>query len=202
MSQGKLIVLEGMEGAGKSTLMTGLTRALEAQDRPLLCLREPGSTPLGEQLRELLQHSQLPITPRSETLLFCAARAQLFQQRVQPALQAGQWVLLDRHQLSTLAYQGVLGGQDLDAIEQLSAFATGGMEPDLVLFLDLPAQLAAQRMQARSDQPDRIEQQLDLQLLHQAYQQLLPRQPHLLRLDAEQPAEQVLGAALDGILAL
>ncbi len=148
--RGRLIALEGGEACGKSTQAALLARRLGA-----VLTREPGGTRVGEQIRALLlDHAQAELVPRTEALLMAAARAQHVAQVIEPALTAGRHVVTDRFTPSSLAYQGVGRGLGVDQVAALSAFATGGLEPDMVLLLDLPLDVTAARL---SDEPDRLE---------------------------------------------
>lgn len=133
------MTFEGPEGAGKSTQAGRLAARLTAAGRQVLSSREPGGTPLGDRVRELvLPASGLAISARAETLLYCAARAQLVEQVLRPALAAGQIVIVDRYADSTLAYQA--HGRQLEpaTVRAVLDFATGGLRPDLTILLDLP----------------------------------------------------------------
>ena len=136
---GAFIVLEGGEGCGKSTQARLLYRRLLEEDYPSLLLYEPGGTSLGEQVRRLLmaQHGKVTISPMAELLLFSAARSELVQQVIYPALAEGQVVVCDRYTPSTIAYQGYGRGMPLETIDQVNRLSTGGMEPDLVVLLDM-----------------------------------------------------------------
>jgi dTMP kinase len=159
---GRLVVLEGIDGCGKSTQLQALSAWLPASGllppgASLVRTREPGGTPLGEALRQLLLHPPLDAAPltRAELLLYAADRAQHVEQVIQPALAAGQWVLSDRFSGSTAAYQGHGRGLDHQLIAQLEAIATAGLQPDLTLWLDLPL---AESLRRRGGRPaDRIE---------------------------------------------
>jgi dTMP kinase len=142
---GLFITFEGGEGAGKSTQCDLLALDLKARGRKALQLREPGGTPLGEEMRRLLLHRDAAIAPEAELLLFLTARAQLVRQVIAPALTEGAVVICDRFSDSTLAYQGFGRGLDLDAIHRLDAWATGGLTPDLTVLLDLPVAIGRQR---------------------------------------------------------
>lgn len=155
--RGRLVTFEGGEGSGKSTQAAALAARLEAAARPAVRLREPGGTPLGEALRDLLLHGGPEITPEAELLLFLAARAELVRLQVRPALDAGQVVICDRFSDSTLAYQGYGRGLDLAAIRPLDAFATGGLVPDLTLLLDLPLEAGPARRTGAADAIERQE---------------------------------------------
>ncbi len=128
------IVLEGGEGAGKSTLATALAGRFRDLGRVVTLTREPGGTPAGERVRDLLR---LPITPWAETFAFLVARAQLVETVIRPALDRGEVVICDRFSGSTFAYQGYGRGLDLAQLRAANALATGGLEPDVVLYLDL-----------------------------------------------------------------
>ncbi len=155
--RGRLVTFEGGEGSGKSTQAAALAARLEAAARPAVRLCEPGGTPLGETLRDLILHSGPEITPEAELLLFLAARAELVRLQLRPALDAGQVVICDRFSDSTLAYQGYGRGLDLAAIRPLDAFATGGLVPDLTLLLDLPLEAGLARRTGGADAIERQE---------------------------------------------
>lgn len=141
---GIFITLEGGEGAGKSVQLEALARRLEENGRAVVRTREPGGTPLGEQLRDIvLDLSSTPglaLDALTETLLFVAARAELVRSVIAPALGRGEIVVCDRYADSTLAYQGYGRGVELDVIRQLNAVATRGHRPDLTALLDLPVE--------------------------------------------------------------
>lgn len=132
------ISLEGPEGSGKSSQIPALAQYLEAQGYRVLCTREPGGTSIGDQIRAVLTSMDNPeLLPRTEILLFLAARAQLVAQVIRPALREGKIVLCDRYGDSTLAYQGYGHGLDLNILRAMLNFATEGLKPDLTLLLDL-----------------------------------------------------------------
>jgi dTMP kinase len=146
------ITLEGGEGTGKTTQQTLLAEQLQKKGYACLCTREPGGTALGKELRALLLHGD-PISPTAELLLYAADRAEHVQTRIRPALAAGQVVLCDRFTDSTLAYQGYGRDLDLGVIRQLNQLATGGLKPDLTLWLDLPPELGLARARSRPGSP-------------------------------------------------
>src|SRR3954466_3224798 len=129
VATGRLITVEGLDGAGKTTLVAGLTRELAARGRELLVLREPGGVELSERIRVLVKDPELSVDPRAEALLYAAARAQLVAEQLMPLLESGQWVLLDRFVDSSLAYQGAGRGLGVEAIRSLNELATGGPPP-------------------------------------------------------------------------
>lgn len=145
MEKGRLISFEGLDGAGKSTQISMLTRWLEAQHVPFLQTREPGGTPLGNEIRQLVLHRpDLTIVPLAEAFLFQADRAQHFATLVIPALQEGKLVLTDRCFDASIVYQGFARGLDVALIENLSLLATEGYKPDLTILLDLdPSQVSS-----------------------------------------------------------
>lgn len=155
--RGRLIVFEGGEGSGKSTQLRRLSSVLAQQDVAHLCVREPGGTPLGAEVRRLLLDPASDIDPRAEALLFMASRAQLVSREIRPALERGDDVLLDRFFLSTYAYQ--IAGHHLDesAIRAANSFATDGLVPDLTLLLRYPVHQGLERAAVRASAHDRME---------------------------------------------
>ena len=153
-----LIVLEGPEGAGKSTQIKLLAEALTKAGRKVVSLREPGGTALGEEVRKVLLHdASLDIVPRAESLLFMAARAQIVEKEIVPALERGVTVLLDRFFLSTYAYQMAGRGLPFDQVIAANKLATAGLRPDLTILLTMPASEGLARAQKRGAK-DRMEQ--------------------------------------------
>jgi dTMP kinase len=149
--------IDGGDGSGKSTQIELLCQWLRGQGRQVLACRDPGSTRLGEAVRDiLLDRHDLDIHRRSEMLLYMAARAQLTEEVIRPALAAGKIVVADRYLLSNVAYQGYGGGLDVETLWAVGRAATGGLMPDLTLLLDMPADAAAARLNRRLD---RMEQQ-------------------------------------------
>jgi dTMP kinase len=150
-ARGRLVVLEGIDGCGKSTQARRLAASLPAR-----CTAEPGGTPLGQELRRLLLDPDLsPPAARTEALLMVADRAEHVATVVEPALAAGHWVVADRFTPSTLAYQGYGRLLDLDVLRAVSGWAAAGVEPDLVVLLDLPVDVARRRLAGAA--PDRLE---------------------------------------------
>src|SRR5919198_228937 len=133
---GRLVAFEGVEGAGKSTQLDLLGRELAGRGPEVVVTRGPGGTPVGGRVRELLLDPAADMHPRTEALLFAAARAELVERVIRPALERGAVVLCDRYLDSSLAYQGGARGLGRHAVEQVNRFATGGILPDLVVLLD------------------------------------------------------------------
>jgi len=148
MSPGRLITIEGIDGAGKTTLAQGIHDELRRRGVELQLRREPGGAAAAERIREVVKDPGLRIGARAEALLYAAARAQLVEEEIEPLLEQGSWVLLDRFVDSSLAYQG--GGRELglDSVRKINQFATGGLRPDRTLLLLLDP--AAGRSRSRS----------------------------------------------------
>jgi dTMP kinase len=145
---GAFVTFEGPEGSGKTTQIKLLTDHLRAAGYDVLTAREPGGTPIGDQIRTVLHNvANTAMVDEAEILLYSASRAQLVSQLIRPALARGKIVLSDRYADSTTAYQGYGRGLDLAALQQITAFATGGLTPDLTLYLDCPVEEGLRRKQ-------------------------------------------------------
>ena len=200
VSRGRLITIEGLDGAGKTTLATGLERELAARGQDVLLLREPGGVRAAERIRELVKDPALRIGSLAEALLYAAARAQLVEEAIAPVLQSGRWVLLDRFVDSSLAYQG--GGRNLgvERVRAINEFATRGLVPDRTLLLDLDPQLGRSRSRSREEPVDRLEAERDgfFEAVRNTYLELAALDPERIRkLDASAPPAEVLRVALD-----
>ncbi len=192
-----LITVEGIDGAGKSTLVAALAEALREHD-PVV-LREPGGVELAERLRALVKDPALVVGARAEALVYAAARAQLVEQELQPLLDAGRLVLLDRFVDSSLADQGAGRGLGVAAVRELNAFGTGGLVPDRTLLLRIEPLAGLARVGGRGDEQDRIEQEREAFWIAcaNAYDELAAAEPSRWAvIDASQPPERVLEAAL------
>jgi dTMP kinase len=191
-----LITIEGVDGAGKTTLVAGLSAALEERG-PVVVLREPGGVEVSERIRELLKDPSLSIDPRAEALLYAAARAQLVAEQLRPLLDAGTTVLLDRFVDSSLAYQGAARGLGVEEIRALNEFGTGGLTPDRTLLLRIDPERGLARISGRP--ADRLEQE-DLSFfaaIAAAYDALAAAEPERIAvIDAAQSPEAVLADAL------
>lgn len=159
MSHGFFVVLEGPEGAGKTTLAAELAERLRAAGHDPVTVREPGGTPAAEALRQELLHADRSWTPERELLYLTTARADLVGQIIRPALEAGRIVVSDRYDLSTLAYQAAGRGLPLPMVAWVNRAATGGLQPDLTLILDLPSGVGAARQLAAGKQRDRLDRE-------------------------------------------
>ncbi len=145
------ITFDGIDGAGKSTQVIRLVNALQEAGNQVVSLRDPGSTMTGEAIRGLLLDSDLHMHRRSEALLYMAARCQLVEERIRPALADNQIVVCDRFLLANVVYQSVGGGESAEKLWRLGELATGGLRPDLTLLLDLPAERAFERIDRPAD---------------------------------------------------
>lgn len=199
MHRGRLITIEGLDGAGKTTLAAGLESALRAGGIDVRLLREPGGVQFAERLRELVKDPALRVGARAEALLYAAARAQLVEEALEPFLSAGTWVLLDRFVDSSLAYQG--GGRQLgiEGVREINAFATEGLVPDRTVLLSIDPALGKARSRTRNEPLDRLELEADdfHARIARAYGQLAAAEPERIRtIDASESPERVLEAAL------
>jgi dTMP kinase len=185
--KGLFIVFEGIDGAGKSTQARLLSKHLQDAGLGVLAVKEPGGTMAGDQLRELLLSAESRLEPLTELMLYEASRCQLVQEVIRPALARGQTVISERYALSSLAYQGYGRGLPLELISRLNDEATGGLEPDLTLWIDLPPELGLTRKRGT---PDRIERSgLDFyRRIRAGYEALAQGNPKIIRLDGEQSA--------------
>jgi dTMP kinase len=158
MKQSRFITLEGGEGVGKSTLMTGLERWLNQHGIHALQTREPGGTPIADAIRQIFKSPPRgeEITAEAEAMLVSAARIQHLTTVIKPALKSEKWVLCDRFADSTRVYQGLLGGVPLNELEWLIKFSTNGIEPDLTFLLDCDVSVSLKRIGRRSQQSDQV----------------------------------------------
>jgi dTMP kinase len=202
VARGTLITIEGLDGAGKSTLAAALADALAQRGVHVELLREPGGVALSERIRELVKDPALQVSARAEALLYAAARAELVHERVTPLLAAGAWVLLDRFVDSSLAYQGAGRKLGVEQVRAINLFATGGLAPERTLLLRVAPATGRARQHTRGAEPDRLERESErfFEAIAAAYEQLAAAEPTRVRgIDAEQPAEHVLADALAAI---
>lgn len=205
-SEPKFIVVEGLEGAGKSTAMAHISQWLSKRGINPVCTREPGGTPLAEKLRELVKQVRTDeqIAPQTELLLMYAARMQLVANVIKPALDAGNWVLADRHDMSSRAYQGGGRGISDEIIDPLRKLVLGDLKPDLTLYLDIDPAIGLQRAKARGEL-DRIEleQLAFFQRTREKYLHIANTEPGISIIDANQPlagVQQQLTLALNQLV--
>ncbi|MFT5386897.1 MAG: dTMP kinase [Candidatus Omnitrophota bacterium] len=191
--KGKFITVEGSEGSGKSTQLNLLRKYLEKAGHDVLMLREPGGVKISEKIRRiLLDAANEEMNKECETLLYMAARAQLVEEKLIPALKSGKIVLCDRFLDSTVVYQGYGCGVNIDAISSIGSFATQSIEPDLTLFFDIPVKKGMDRIQNRK--LDRIEQRsMDYHnKVREGYQQLAQTYKERIKtIDVDQTIEEI-----------
>ncbi|KAF0280292.1 dTMP kinase [Spiribacter aquaticus] len=202
MDTGRLITVEGTEGAGKSSALAVIRDWVTAHGGEPVVTREPGGTALGEELREvLLGHREAGMSAEAEVLLMFAARAEHVRTVIQPALQAGQWVICDRFTDASLAYQGGGRGLGIERVRALADWLLGDLQPGLTLWLDLPVATGLARAAGRSA-PDRFESERArfFEAVRAAYAELANADPaRIARVDATQSLARV-GAAIETLL--
>ena len=199
MPGGRLITIEGIDGAGKTTLAAALHAALRERGIDVELLREPGGVALAERIRELVKDPALEVSDRAEALLYAASRAQLVAELVVPTLASGRWVLLDRYVDSSLAYQGAGRELGIEAVGEINEFATAGLSADRTLLLAIEPAAGRARRGGRGERPDRLEREADafFEAIAAAYVQLAAADPERIRtLDATLAPQAVLSAAL------
>jgi dTMP kinase len=195
------IVIEGIEGSGKSTLIAGLAEHLEAAGHAVAVTREPGGTPSGDAIREIFLDRAIAMAPLTEALLVNAARAEHVVGVIRPMLDDGRIVLCDRFIDSTLAYQGYGRGLDLNELRAICATAADGVEPDLVLVIDVPVSVARARLRDRSKTADRIESEDDRfhERVRRAFLEIAGESLRHVILDGTAPPQHVLREALTAV---
>jgi dTMP kinase len=202
MAPGTLITIEGLDGAGKTTLAEALAREIAARGLRVELLREPGGVQLSERIRELVKDPALTVGARAEALLYAAARAQLVRERLVPLLEDGALVLLDRFVDSSLAYQGAGRELGVEQIREINRFATEGLQPDRTLLLCISPRSGRARQDTRAQDPDRMELEGEefFSRIDAAYRDLARAEPRRISvLDAELPPDRVLSDALGAI---
>jgi dTMP kinase len=200
--RGRLITIEGVDGAGKSTLAGSLAQAIAAHGHRVELLREPGGVELSERIRALVKDPALAVSARAEALLYAAARAQLVHERVEPLLDEGATVLLDRYVDSSLAYQGAARGLGVERVRAINAFATAGLQPDRTLLLRIAPEAARARLSGREGAPDRLEREDGdfFAAIAAAYDELAAAEPRRISvLDASFTPATVLSDALSAL---
>ncbi len=194
--KGFFVSLEGIDGCGKSTLKENLIRELSPNNR-VIGIREPGGTVISEMIRDMLLDARNSgIIGRTEALLYAAARSQVVEEVIRPALDVGQIVIADRYVDSTIAYQGYGRGLDLELLADLNRICTGGLYPDLTIYLDLDP--ATAQLRRAKGQPDRLELEgIEFQArVRTGYLQLCINEPRIRRLDANYDQQELLNQAM------
>lgn len=215
MTRGTLVIFEGAEGVGKTTQVRRLVSHLDSLGSPCVQLREPGGTPVGEAIRQVLLEPANTLTAETEALLFMASRAQLVAGQIRPALELGKTVVIDRFFLSTYAYQIAGRGLPEDQVRAANQLAVAGLVPDVTIFLDLPIEDGLSRATARSErassQRDRMEQAGDdfhhrvdaafRAFLTPEWQRRHPECGPIVRVDAGGSEDQVFGRIAQALAA-
>jgi len=197
------VTFEGIEASGKSTLLEALAERLRSEGVSLVTTREPGGTPLGARIRQLVLAPDEWVAPAAEALLMTADRAQHVAELIRPALERGTWVLCDRFATATLAYQGYGHGVPLEDLRRVIAVATEGLEPDVILLVDIPIEVSQSRVASRSAQSGRLADRMEREdgafhtRVRDGYLALARENPRMHVLDGLQPVESLLRRALE-----
>lgn len=199
MSKAKFITFEGVDGAGKSTHLAWFADTLRQRGHDVLLTREPGGTPLGEALREILLHQ--PMHAETEALLMFAARCEHVKQVIQPALQRGTWVISDRFSDASFAYQGGGRGVPVEKLEQLESWVHAELQPDLTLLFDIPVEVARQRL-SNNETLDRFEQEKSqfFEKVRQAYLARSQKNPSRYAVIRAEQTPQEVKASLEKVI--
>lgn len=200
--RGIFISLEGSDGSGKSTLVHGLRERVRQAGLDMDFTREPGGTPIGEEIRDiLLDNRNTEMDPHCEALLYAAARAQHTSQRIRPNLDRGQHVFTERFVLSSLAYQGYARDLGIPEVEAINHFATGGLRPDLILYMDADP-LDLLKRKENQGETDRLEKSgMDFfRRIREGYEKAIEASNQVYRVDALAPPEEILEACWQTIL--
>lgn len=198
------ISFEGIEASGKSTLMAAIERALRAEGHEVVVTREPGGTPVGDSLRQILLDEPFSVTPVSEMLMMNASRSQLVTEVIRPALERGAVVLCDRYMHSSLAYQGYGRELPLELVRSVCDAATGGLMPDLVLLVDISPETSRARLASRGNGHDRLEREDEAfhRRVREGYLELARHDERVVLIDGERSPEEVNDAAMAALSAV
>ncbi|MDP3703195.1 MAG: dTMP kinase [Candidatus Omnitrophota bacterium] len=191
LRKGFFITLEGSEGSGKSSQAMNLAKWLRARQRPVVLVRDPGSTALGRALRQVLLHSEGSLSPLTEALLFIGGRVALVEERIRPALRRGRVVVCDRYHDSTVVYQGDGGGVSTALLERIGRRAIGGLMPSLTIVLDVPTTIGFRRIRRAHDRMERKARAFHRRV-RAGFLRLARREPRrIVVVDASRPAAHV-----------
>ncbi|PID65720.1 MAG: dTMP kinase [Gammaproteobacteria bacterium] len=196
-ARGRFITFDGIDGAGKTTQIHLLADKLRRQGKSVYLTREPGGTALSEKIRQLLLATENTMSPVTELLLMFAARAEHIETVIRPKIKDGDWVICSRFSDATMAYQGYARGVDLQKIQAVAEVVHGDFNPDLSLFLDLPAEVAARRRLERGESSDRFEGEnmAFMKAVRQGYLSIAQNEPTRCKIiDAKQTVEQMSAA--------
>lgn len=197
ITRGQFITFDGIDGAGKTTQINRLAEQLRKAGKTVYITREPGGTALSEKIRELLLSTENRMSPTTELLLMFAARAEHVEAVLRPKVENGEWVICSRFSDATMAYQGYARGVNLDKIKTIAEVVHGDFNPDLSLFLDLPAEVAAARRIERGEAVDRFEAEdiAFMKAVRQGYLSIAKAQPKRCKvIDATENIEQMAKA--------
>lgn len=202
LNRGILIAIEGIDGSGKSTLVSNIYTHLKEQSFPVILTKEPGGSALGKQLREILQTQTTPVSAKAEYLLFAADRAEHFQKVISPALQRHAIIISDRSSDSSVVYQGYGRGLDIDMIEQVNGWAKNGLCPDLIFYINVSPECAQKRLALRNEKLTSFEQEglaFAKRLVH-GFAEVFKNRKNVIILDGNQSPETLNKQATDYIL--
>lgn len=201
IKKGYMIVCDGSNGAGKTTIIRAIAAHLLSKGREIIVTREPGGTPVGEKIREVLLSPDTPeLCATTELMLFAAARAQHVREKIVPAVEAGKIVISDRFDAATVSFQHYARGLPLDLINQLNTIALDGFSPDINIILDLDPAVGIERVNARGEGLDRMEKEklAFLQKARNGYLEQAEKDPqHFVIIDASKPLEDVTSAVIE-----
>lgn len=195
------ICFEGIDGSGKSTLAHAVYEQYKKQNKDVLFTKEPGSTPLGQEIRSIVQYAKERVTSRAEFLLYAADRAQHYAQVIKPALVNNQMIISDRSYVSSIAYQGYGRGLDVAMITQVNAWALEGSVPDLFIYLKITPEVAFERIHKRAEEVTRFEREKIDFFAHviQGYEMVFKEYPNVIVLDAHKTQEELLQECLTAL---
>lgn len=203
LTQGILIAVEGIDGSGKSTFAKNLANGLEIEQFPVILTKEPGGTPLGKQLRNILQEKNVSVGPRAEFLLFVSDRAQHFDEVVMPALKEKKIIISDRMSDSSVVYQGYGRGLDIEKLTIINTWAMQGIKPQLTFYIEVPLETAMQRIMQRKERLTSFEKESTTfaqKLLH-GFKELYKNRPDVIKLDGTQSPQTITNKAMEVIRA-
>ncbi|HRN78114.1 MAG TPA: dTMP kinase [Candidatus Dependentiae bacterium] len=201
LKRGILIAIEGIDGSGKSTLAHNISEYLKQQHLPVILTKEPGGSPLGKQLREILQTQTVPLSSKAEFLLFAADRAEHFQKIILPHLHANSIIISDRLSDSSLVYQGYGRGLDISMLRTINAWVMNGIRPDIVFYLKLAPEQAQERLIARNQKLTTFEQEhisFTKKLVY-GFDEILKNRKDVILMDGTQSPEQLTQEAVQAI---
>ena len=197
----KFITLEGGEGCGKTTVSNKLSEELQKIGFKTLCTREPGGVELSEKIRSLLLNNSM--TPEAEALLFAASRAELVNDKIRPAIENNYIVICDRYIDSSLVYQGYVRGLGVERVYDMNMFATNGLLPDLTIYLDLPPEVAVQRVNCRNEDKNRFDKE-NLDFYHKVrcgFKDITDMySDRIVEIDASKPLDEVVSNCIEVVL--